>query len=112
TTGIVSLRVCVLLAWLPPIKILTTIQGVALVVTTTIAIIRQAPVVHPVAVAPARAPVAHPVAVAPARAPAVHPVAVVQVQAPVAHPVAVVQVQAPVAHPAMTMAGLMVFWAG
>ncbi|MGK3466752.1 hypothetical protein ACSLOT_28200, partial [Escherichia coli] len=71
---------------LPPIKILTTIQGVALVVTTIIAIIRQALAVHPAVVAPARAPAVH--------------------------PVAVVQVQAPVAHPAMTMAGLMVFWAG
>ncbi|HCI4968997.1 TPA: hypothetical protein NPG71_004799, partial [Escherichia coli] len=89
TTGIVSLKVCVLLAWLPPIKILTAIQGVALVVTTTIAIIRQALAVHPAVVVQVLAPVVHPVAVAPARVLAAHPAVVVQVLAPVVHPVAV-----------------------
>ncbi|HDL7560912.1 TPA: hypothetical protein PXO10_003894, partial [Escherichia coli 151_06] len=67
---------------------------------------------HPVAVAPARVPAAHPAVVVQVLAPVVHPVAVAPARAPAVHPVAVVQVQDPVAHPAMTMAGLMVFWAG
>ncbi|WP_213081204.1 hypothetical protein, partial [Escherichia coli] len=62
------------------------------------------------AVAPARVPAAHPAVVVQVQAPVVHPVAVAPARAPAVHPVAVVQ--APVAHPAMTMAGLMVFWAG